>query len=161
MKYAVLSHCLSTRSGDSFPGIRNKNLKLPHFKGVSMRRNFSSLYGKTLSEKAQILEFSDYLAIDRTVMANERTLLAYIRTGVGLLIAGLALIRFFKQTHFDYYEIAGIASIIAAISVTIFGIRDFFHMRGFYSAVLEQQFLEQKTKKAEALQNQKNSTARS
>lgn len=126
-----------------------------------MRRNFSSLYGKTLSEKAQVLEFSDYLAIDRTVMANERTLLAYIRSGVGLLIAGLALIRFFKQTHFDYYEIAGILSIVLALSVTIFGIRDFFHMRGFYAAVLEQQFLEQETKKAESLKNKKNSTARS
>jgi putative membrane protein len=125
-----------------------------------MRRNFSSLYGKTLSDKAQILEFSDYLAIDRTVMANERTLLAYIRTGVGLLIAGLALIRFFKQTHFDYYEIAGITAIVAAISVTILGIRDFFHMRGFYAEVLEQQFLEKETQKAESLHNPKSSPAR-
>ncbi len=126
-----------------------------------MRRNFSSLYGKTLSEKAQILEFSDYLAIDRTVMANERTLLAYIRTGVGLLIAGLALIRFFKQTHFDYYEIAGILSIVAAISVTILGIRDFFHMRGFYAEVLEQQFMEKQAGKSEQRQNQQKSSARS
>ena len=123
-----------------------------------MRRHFSSLYGKSLSEKAQILEFSDYLAIDRTVMANERTLLAYIRSGVGLLIAGLALIRFFKQTHFDYYEIAGMAAIVAAITVTVFGIRDFFHMRGFYSEVLEQQFLKKQTEKSE---NHKKSSARS
>ena len=122
-----------------------------------MRRNFSSLYGKSLSEKAQILEFSDYLAIDRTVMANERTLLAYIRSGVGLLIAGLALIRFFKQTHFDYYEIAGMAAIVAAITVTVFGIRDFFHMRGFYSEVLEQQFLKKQT---ETSQSHKKSPAR-
>lgn len=112
-----------------------------------MRRNFASLYGKDLSKKAQILEFADYLAIDRTVMANERTLLAYIRAGAGLLIAGLALIRFFKQTHFDYYEIAGIASIVAAILLIVFGFRDFFHMRGFYAEVLEQQFREKQTEK--------------
>ncbi len=104
-----------------------------------MRRNFSSLYGKKLSDREQTLEFADYLAIDRTVMANERTLLAYIRTGVGLLIAGLALIRFFKQTHFDMYEIAGFAAITAAIVMTMVGIRDFFHMRGFYSEVLARQ----------------------
>ena len=139
------------------PKSQKQSAVIPIQKGVFMRRNFSSLYGKSLSEKAQILEFSDYLAIDRTVMANERTLLAYIRSGVGLLIAGLALIRFFKQTHFDYYEIAGMAAIVAAITVTVFGIRDFFHMRGFYSEVLEQQFLKKQKEKSE---NHKKSPAR-
>ena len=139
------------------PKSQKQSAVIPIQKGVFMRRNFSSLYGKSLSEKAQILEFSDYLAIDRTVMANERTLLAYIRSGVGLLIAGLALIRFFKQTHFDYYEIAGMAAIVAAITVTVFGIRDFFHMRGFYSEVLEQQFLKKQT---ETSQSHKKSPAR-
>ena len=62
-------------------------------------------YGRRETEES--MRISDYLAVDRTIMANERTLLAYIRTSVGLLIAGLALIRFFHQTHFDVYQISG------------------------------------------------------
>jgi putative membrane protein len=36
----------------------------------------------------------DWLALERTELANERTLLAWLRTGLGLAAAGATLIRF-------------------------------------------------------------------
>ena len=37
----------------------------------------------------------DYLALDRTVLANERTLLSYLRTFVGAFSAGVAMVKLF------------------------------------------------------------------
>ena len=39
----------------------------------------------------------DILAIDRTVMANTRTFLSYIRTSLTLFIAGVTFIQFFES----------------------------------------------------------------
>jgi putative membrane protein len=39
----------------------------------------------------------DHLAIDRTVLANERTFLAYIRTALTLLVVGASFIKFFDS----------------------------------------------------------------
>ena len=36
----------------------------------------------------------DLLAVDRTVVANERTLLGFIRTSLALLLTGASLIKF-------------------------------------------------------------------
>lgn len=36
----------------------------------------------------------DHLAADRTVLANERTFLAYIRTALTLFVAGLSFVHF-------------------------------------------------------------------
>jgi putative membrane protein len=40
----------------------------------------------------------DYLAIDRTRLANERTLLAYIRTAFMLIVAGATALKLFVET---------------------------------------------------------------
>ena len=40
------------------------------------------------------MSLTDYLAIDRTVLANERTLLSYGRTAVGMVVVGGTIIRF-------------------------------------------------------------------
>jgi len=40
------------------------------------------------------MSLSDFLALDRTKLANERTYLGYIRTFISLLAAGIGLIRF-------------------------------------------------------------------
>lgn len=39
----------------------------------------------------------DYLALDRTVLANERTFLSYTRTAMALVIAGVTFIKFFDS----------------------------------------------------------------
>ena len=38
------------------------------------------------------------LSIERTKMANRRTLLAYIRSAVGLIVAGAGLMKFINST---------------------------------------------------------------
>jgi len=48
------------------------------------------------------LNLSDYLALDRTKLANERTYLAYIRTFIALLAAGVGLIRLVENTLAQY-----------------------------------------------------------
>lgn len=40
---------------------------------------------------------NDPLALDRTILANERTFLAYIRTAMTLLVGGVSFISFFDQ----------------------------------------------------------------
>ena len=39
----------------------------------------------------------DHLALNRTVLANERTLLAYVRTTLTMLIGGASFIQFFDS----------------------------------------------------------------
>ena len=57
-----------------------------------MKRN-TSPYARFDRES---LIIRDLLAIDRTVMANTRTFLAYIRTALTLFIAGVTFIHFFE-----------------------------------------------------------------
>lgn len=42
----------------------------------------------------------DELAIDRTVLANERTMLSYLRSGVALGIAGVSIMHFANEGWF-------------------------------------------------------------
>lgn len=39
----------------------------------------------------------DQLAADRTILSNQRTFLAYLRTALTLFVAGLTFIRFFDR----------------------------------------------------------------
>ncbi len=41
------------------------------------------------------LSLSDHLATIRSILANERTLLSYIRTALTLFVAGVSFIKFF------------------------------------------------------------------
>ncbi|MBI2287499.1 MAG: DUF202 domain-containing protein [Chloroflexi bacterium] len=51
--------------------------------------------------KKEELILRDYLAADRTSLANERTLLSYIRTSVALAAAGGSLIHFLTSLVAD------------------------------------------------------------
>lgn len=50
---------------------------------------------KTVSNSS--IEIRNSLALSRSVMANERTLLAYIRTGLTLIVSGGGIIRFIQD----------------------------------------------------------------
>jgi putative membrane protein len=43
----------------------------------------------------------DWLALERNELANERTLLAWLRTALGLIAAGATLVRFGSVEHGD------------------------------------------------------------
>jgi len=60
------------------------------------------------------------LAQERTVLANERNTLAYVRTGFGSFALGIALIKLFEE-HIKYVY-AGYVSATIGIILIILGI---------------------------------------
>ena len=60
----------------------------------------------------------DQLAIDRTLLANERTLLSYLRSGVALFIAGLSIIHF---SHEGWFTALGFICLPCGIVTVLFG----------------------------------------
>lgn len=65
-------------------------------------------FGNTFKNKDFII-LRDFLALERTKLANERTLLSYIRASLYLLLGGIAILKLegFEQIHFlGYISIA-------------------------------------------------------
>jgi putative membrane protein len=60
----------------------------------------------------------DELAIDRTNLSNERTVLAYIRASITLIIAGLSFAHFVQT---GYLHIVGFLCVPLGISTGVFG----------------------------------------
>ena len=69
----------------------------------------------------------------RTVLANERTLLAYIRTSLALLIFGMAAVKFFPDVSIIIF--LGWAFMICGISILMWGI---FHFRTISRLIREE-----------------------
>ena len=76
--------------------------------------------------KKEELILRDYLAADRTVLANERTFMSYLRTSVALAAAGGSLIHFFDSL---ITTVGGVLLLILAAAVFVFGLQRFFHYR--------------------------------
>lgn len=66
----------------------------------------------------------DHLAYDRTVLANERTLLSYIRTSIALFAAGGTLIKVFPDEQRMIY--LGILLLVVGAAVVVTGLWRFF-----------------------------------
>ncbi len=86
--------------------------------------------------RGQRLSLSDYLAIDRTVLANERTLLSYGRTALALAVVGGTCIKFFQS---PVLQLLGLALVLSGAVIAIRGWRRFFHTRRLLAAALEQE----------------------
>ena len=67
---------------------------------------------------AKELILRDHLAIDRTAMSNESTLLSYIRTSLAIIAAGATLIHFFSEF---YIHAAGLSIIVLGLVLLICG----------------------------------------
>lgn len=59
---------------------------------------------KSYMQDHKSLILRDYLAIDRTILANETSYMSYIRTSLTLIAAGATLIKFFNS---DYSQALG------------------------------------------------------
>ncbi len=63
----------------------------------------------------------DQLALMRTHMANERTLLAYLRTALMLVVTGGTILKFLADIVF--YQVVGWIIITSGITVAVLGIK--------------------------------------
>ncbi len=61
----------------------------------------------------------DYLAADRTAMSNERSILAYIRTALTLIVAGASAIKFFYEPGMKIIGVSLVASGILTLAIGI------------------------------------------
>ncbi len=69
----------------------------------------------------------DYLAVDRTAQANERTFLAYIRTALAFGASGIGLIKLFAESI--GIIVLGWLLISLGLVVLIFGVYRFIKFR--------------------------------
>lgn len=67
-------------------------------------------------EKDLILR--DHLAIDRTILSNESTFLAYVRTSLAIIAAGATLFHFFSEM---WVKIFGIILIPIGVGILVVG----------------------------------------
>lgn len=77
-------------------------------------------------EAAAPVSLTDRLALDRTELANERTLLAYARTALGLVALGVTSLHFLTE---PLYQAVGYVSIVAGGTVLAGGLVRFAQVR--------------------------------
>lgn len=88
--------------------LRMKNMKLLRF-------------GRDFKPDEEII-LRDYLAIERTRLANERTLLSYIRSSLYLLLGGIA---FFQLKNFPDFKYLALLALVFSIIFFVIGIYRF------------------------------------
>jgi putative membrane protein len=76
--------------------------------------NFSSKF-----QNQDEIILRDYLALERTKLANERTLLSYIRSSLYLLLGGIAIIQLegFESIKFIGYISLGLTIILVVVGI--------------------------------------------
>ena len=72
------------------------------------------------------LTLGDYLGAHRTILANDRTWLAYVRTALTLFVAGVSFIQFFKS---QALQIIGWVFVPAAAAFLVFGLWKYLNVR--------------------------------
>jgi len=74
----------------------------------------------------------DVLAIDRTRLANERTLLSWLRTAVVMLVAGITLLKLFAGNW--TVQVIGVVLIVSSVPVALLGLRRYLRLRALIEA---------------------------
>ncbi len=78
-------------------------------------------FGRDFKPDEEII-LRDFLAIERTRLANERTLLSYIRSSLYLILGGIA---FLQLEGFANIKYLGILSLILSVLFLVIGIYRF------------------------------------
>lgn len=83
---------------------------------VNIKKIFS--FSSKFENRDEII-LRDYLSLERTKLANERTLLSYIRSSLYLLLGGIAIIQLegFESIKFIGYISLGFTIILVIIGV--------------------------------------------
>lgn len=82
-------------------------------------------FGQEFENKEEII-LRDYLALERTRLANERTLLSYIRASLYLLLGGIA---FLQLQGFDSIKWIGYISLGLSVSFIVIGFLRFYQLK--------------------------------
>jgi len=84
-------------------------------------------------QKKEDIILRDHLSMERTKLANERTLLSYVRTSLYLILGGIA---FLGMQDFEKIKMLGYFFICIAVIILIIGIARFYqlkwHLRKMY-----------------------------
>ncbi|MBN1510987.1 MAG: DUF202 domain-containing protein [Phycisphaerae bacterium] len=86
--------------------------------------------------RGQNLTLNDHLAIDRTVMANERTLLAYGRSALALVVVGGTCIKFFAA---PWIQVVGGVVMAAGVLLAGWGWHRYSRAKRRLAAALERE----------------------
>ena len=78
-------------------------------------------FGRDFKPDQEVI-LRDYLAIERTRLANERTLLSYVRSSLYLLLGGIA---FLQLKNFPDFKYLAILSLIFSAIFLVIGIYRF------------------------------------
>lgn len=78
-------------------------------------------FGRDFKPDQEVI-LRDYLAIERTRLANERTLLSYIRSSLYLLLGAIAL---FQLKEFANFEYLALTALIFSVIFFIIGVYRF------------------------------------
>jgi len=79
----------------------------------------------TVNAESGPLTLRDHLAIDRTTLANERTLLGYGRTALALAVVGASTVKIFSSPALIA---AGWSFVAGSMAVLLIGLRRFWQM---------------------------------
>ena len=93
-----------------------------------MKKAVTSFY-KEFNENMII---RDYLALDRTILANRRTLLSYTRTFIGLFGGGIGLVKLLDKT---IIVVIGYISMAISVPILIIGIIEYMKMKKSLSSI--------------------------
>ena len=111
-------------SQDSGKSGRNRFTRIRKSHLYSLIRNIF-LLTPAFKQKENII-LRDFLALERTKLANERTFLAYIRASLYLLLGG---ITFLQLDSFAGIKWIGYLSLFFSLLFIIIGIIRFFHLQ--------------------------------
>jgi putative membrane protein len=81
------------------------------------KETIKKLKKKLKVQEKKNTEIRDHMATQRTIFANERTLMAYLRTAITIMVGGFAAIKFSNDL---YLEIIGIAIIPIGVILAIY-----------------------------------------
>ncbi|MHC2991974.1 hypothetical protein OB13_10380 [Pontibacter sp. HJ8] len=95
-------------------------------------------------------EIRDQMAVQRTIFANERTLMAYLRTALALIGGGFAALKLSRHV---YLEVTGFILMVLGVALAVYSfarylkkqrliqrqIKEYIHTSHHHSALLEQE----------------------